>query len=365
MKLEDIYQPIADDLREVDELLRSTLSESQNAAVSAMGVELMESPGKRMRPALVFLSERAACGGKPPGPKGPAASPLRDALRRRPQANWRGGEANMSDRRELVEAAAAMELIHIASLIHDDVLDEASVRHNKPTVNNRYGGDISIVLGDYVYSMAFQLIGRKGRGEIFSCVSEAIHAMCEGELIHVCQRRNLDLSERNYIVIAEKKTGSLFAASCLAGAIIGNQPKPIQTAMKEFGMNLGVAFQIVDDCKDVVGEAAELGKEPGQDVLAGDITLPLLALSDSVGQAEREEIKKMLGSPGPKGPWRGDRGGLQRLKTMLVESDALSRTRQIVASYASGAKKRLDGFEDSAYKESLTLLVDYVTQNNF
>jgi len=279
-------------------------------------------------------------------------------LRRRPQANWRGGEANMSDRRESVEAAAAMELIHIASLIHDDVLDEASVRHNKPTVNNRYGDDISIVLGDYVYSMAFQLIGRKGRGEIFSCVSEAIHAMGEGELIHVCQRRNLDLSERNYIVIAEKKTGSLFAASCLAGAIIGNQPKPIQTAMKEFGLNLGVAFQIMDDCKDVVGEAAELGKEPGQDVLAGDITLPLLALSDSVGQAEREEIKKMLSSP-------GDRGGLQRLKTMLVESDALSRTRQIVASYASGAKKRLDGFEDSAYKESLTLLVDYVTQNNF
>lgn len=330
MDLREIYQPIADDLKAVDELLRSTLSESQNAAVSEMGVELMESPGKRMRPALVFLSQRVAC----------------------------GAETSISDHQELVEAAAAMELIHIASLIHDDVLDEASLRHNKPTVNNRYGDDISIVLGDYVYSMAFQLIGRKGRGEVFSCVSEAIHAMCEGELIHVCQRRNLDLSERNYIVIAEKKTGSLFAASCLTGAIIGNHSKPVQTAMKEFGLNLGVAFQIVDDCRDVVSEAAELGKEPGQDVLAGDITLPLLALSDSVGQAEREEIKKMFGSA-------GGRGSLERLKTMLVESDALSKTQQIVVSYASGAKKRLDGFEDSVYKESLTRLVDYVTKNSF
>lgn len=330
MDLHEIYLPIADDLKAVDELLRSTLGESQNSSVSAMGVELLESPGKRMRPALVFLSERAAC----------------------------GGEASMCDRQELVEAAAAMELIHIASLIHDDFLDEASVRHNKPTVNHRYGDDISIVLGDYVYSMAFQLIGRKGKGEVFSCVSEAIHAMCEGELIHVCQRRNLDLSEHNYIVIAEKKTGSLFAASCLTGVLIGNHAKPAQTAMKEFGLNLGVAFQLVDDCRDVVSEAAELGKEPGQDVLAGDITLPLLALSDSVGQAEREEIRNMLGSP-------GGQGSLERLKTMLVESDALSKTQQVVASYASGAKKRLDVFEDSAYKDSLIRLVDYVTQNNF
>lgn len=330
MKLEEIYQPISEDLKAVDDLLRSALGESQNAAVSAMGVELLEAPGKRMRPALVFLAEKAACGGR----------------------------TSTSDRQELVEAAAAMELIHIASLIHDDVLDEASLRHNRPTVNNRYGEDISIVLGDYVYSMAFQLIGRKGRAEVFSCLSEAIHAMCEGELIHVCQRRNLDLSERNYIVIAEKKTASLFAASALAGAIIGNHGEAARDAMREFGLKLGVAFQIVDDWRDVVSEAAELGKEPGQDVLAGDITLPLLALSDSVGQTEREELKNMLGSAA--GP-----GKLQRLKTMLAESDALSKTQQIVASYASGAKKSLDGFEGSVYKESLITLVDYVAQNGF
>ena len=274
----------------------------------------MESPGKRMRPALVFLCQRAG-----------------------------ESEPNACNRQELIEAAAAVELIHIASLIHDDVLDEASLRHNKPTVNNRYGDDISIVLGDYVYSMAFQLIRRKGRGEVFSCISDAIHQMCEGERIHVCQRRNLDLSENNYIMIAEKKTASLFATSCLMGAIIGNQGEAARKAMKEFGLNLGVAFQIVDDCRDVVGEAAELGKEPGQDVLTGDITLPLLALSDSVGRKEKEEIRAMLGSG-------KDRGGLERLKAMLVESDALSRVERIVESYADAAKKKLDGLKDSVYK---------------
>jgi len=163
MDLDEIYHPIADDLEAMEDLLRLTLRESQNGSVLAMVGELMDSGGKRLRPALVLLSEKAA---------------------------WGSGQ-NTCDRQELIEIAAAMELIHIASLIHDDVLDAASVRHNKPTINTRYGEDVSIVLGDYVYSKAFQLIGKRGRAEVFSCVSEAIHAMCEGELIHVCQRRNL------------------------------------------------------------------------------------------------------------------------------------------------------------------------------
>jgi len=330
MKLDAIYQPIADDLAAAEELLKSTLRESENGSVLAMVGELMDSGGKRLRPALVFLSERAA----------------------------RGSAQSTCDYEELVEIAVAMELIHIASLIHDDVLDEASVRHNKPTINRRYGEDISIVLGDYIYSKAFQLIGKRGRAGVFSCVSEAIHAMCEGELIHICQRRNLDLSEGNYILIAEKKTASLFGACCLAGTIIGNHIESVQTALKDFGLKFGVAFQIVDDCRDVISEASDLGKQPGQDMLAGDVTLPLLALSGSVGQAEREEIRSMLGSA-------EDRDGLERLKTMLMKSDALSKTQDIAASYTRSAKERLDILADSVYKESLNQLVDYATQNDF
>ena len=330
MDLDEIYHPIADDLETMENLLRSTLGESQNGSIPAMGSELLESGGKRLRPALVLLAEGAACR------RGPSTC----------------------ERQELAEIAAAMELIHIASLIHDDVLDAASVRHNKPTINARYGEDVSIALGDYVYSKGFQLIGRRGRADVFACVSDAIHAMCEGELIHVCQRRNLELSESSYILIAEKKTASLFAACCQVGAIIGNQPESVQTALKEFGLNFGVAFQIVDDCRDMIGETAELGKQPGQDMFAGDVTLPLLALSDSVGQAEREEIRNMLGSP-------DDRNSLERLKTMLRDSDVLSKTQRLVESYAGSARERLDALADSVYKDSLSQLLDYATQNDF
>jgi len=330
MDIEEIYQPIADELKRVEGFLGSILTQSDNDSVISMIKVLLESPGKRLRPALVILSERAASAGT-------------------------NGSCDVG---ELTEIASAMELIHVASLIHDDVLDEAQTRHNRPTINARFGDDVSLVLGDYIYSKAFQLIGKRGRAEIFSCVSEAIHAMCEGELIHVCQRRNLDMSEQNYIAIAKKKTASLFAASCHAGTIIGNHGRDVQQAMKDFGLNFGVAFQIFDDCRDVVGEEGELGKQPGQDVIAGDITLPLLALSDSVNGAQREEIKRMLGAA-------NDQGNLDRLRTMLLDSDALSRTQDVAASYISGAKERLETLTDSVYKESLSRLVDFATENDF
>ena len=130
MNLEEIYQPIADDLKAVEDLLGSALGESQNRSILAMGSFLLESPGKMIRPALVFLSERAASAGR----------------------------SSTCDHPELIEIATAVELIHIASLIHDDVLDGATMRHSRATINARYGDDVSIVLGDYIYSKAFQLI---------------------------------------------------------------------------------------------------------------------------------------------------------------------------------------------------------------
>jgi octaprenyl-diphosphate synthase len=179
--------------------------------------------------------------------------------------------------------------------------------------------------------------------------------MCEGELTHVCQRGNLDLSKSRYIAIAKKKTASLFAACCHAGAILGNHSRVVHRNLKEFGRNFGVAFQIIDDCKDVLGEESELGKRPGQDIIAGDITLPLLILSEVVGQDERAEISNMLGAG-------NDKDNLERLKAMLVDSKALSKTCEVITSYLNTAKEHLNSLADSVYKESLGRLVDYSTQ---
>jgi len=330
MNLAAIYEPIAEELASVEDFLASALGESDDPAISAISRFVLKSPGKRIRPALVILSEKAAA---VPG-------------------------NSRCDRSRLIEIATAMELIHMASLIHDDVLDEAVTRHNMPTVNIQYGKDISIVLGDYVYAKAFQLIGASGNSDIFACMSEAIHAMCEGELLHVCQRRNLDMSKDSYIVIAQKKTASLFAACCHAGAIIGGHGPALQAALKEFGLNFGVAFQLIDDCRDVIREQADLGKCPGQDVLSGDVTLPILALSKAVGRAQRQEIQNMLGSA-------NDRKSLMKLRAMLADSNALATTRQVVASYLDAAQKKLDILADSVYKGSLGRLVDYIAQETF
>ena len=249
MRLKDIYSPIEKELAKVEEILRSSLGDSGYGRISDMSEYLLDAKGKRLRPALVIFSAKAASR---------SASPLTT--------------------RRLADIAAAMELVHMASLIHDDVIDHATLRHNKPTVNRKWGSDISIALGDYLYAVAFELISKCGYADILGCISSAAKAMCEGELIQVCERDNLDLLRQRYIMIVRKKTASLFAASCRAGAMLTNHDTFIQEGLREYGMNFGIAFQIADDCLDLIGKERDLGKEPGADFKMGELTLPALNL---------------------------------------------------------------------------------------
>jgi octaprenyl-diphosphate synthase len=327
MNLEQIYEPIADDLKSVESFLSLSIKESKNRSILAISNYLLESTGKRIRPALVILSERAA------------------------SAN----NNNSCNRDKLIRIATAVELIHMASLIHDDVLDKAEVRRNKPTINAKWGEDISIALGDYIHSKAFKLIGKCKNPDVFACVSEAIHVMCEGELTQVCQRNNLDLSRDNYMVIVRKKTASLFGASCHAGTIVGNHGRVVQAALKEYGLNFGIAFQIMDDYKDIICEEKMLGKRPGQDIIAGDMTLPLLTLLNVAGRIDREELESLLES-------KIDQDSLARIRMMFVDSGAADSTKRTASSYVDQAKQELDELEDSDYKRSLNCLADYITQ---
>ncbi|MHC4659109.1 MAG: polyprenyl synthetase family protein [Planctomycetota bacterium] len=327
MELEEIYRPIADELKTVEGFLASSIKESKNGAILAMSSFLLQSSGKRIRPALVVLSEKAASVGK-------------------------DGTCN---RDELVRIATAVELIHMASLIHDDVLDKAMMRRSRPSINARWGDDVSIALGDYIYSKAFELIGKCKNPDVFACISEAIYVMCEGELTQVCQRDNIELSKDSYMVIAKKKTATLFAACCHAGTIIGNHSRAVQAALKEFGLNFGMAFQIMDDCRDIIGEEKTLGKRPGQDVIMGDMTLPLLILFDIASRTKREELKDILES-------RIDQDSLTKIRTMFVNLDAADLTRKTASSYTDRAKQELGELENSDYKKSLNYLANYITQ---
>ncbi len=327
MNLEKVYQPITDDLKKVERLLKVSVKESENQSIRQMSNSLLESGGKRLRPALVILSEKAAS---------------------------TNGKSSC-DQDELIRLATAVELIHMASLIHDDVLDGATLRRNKPSINAKLGDDISIVFGDYIYSKAFELIGKCRNPDVFECICQAIHMMCEGELIQVCQRGNLGLSKDNYITIVRKKTASLFAACCHCGTILGNHSQIIQTTLKEFGLNFGIAFQIIDDCRDIVSGERVLGKHPGQDVAAGDMTLPLLNLLEVIGPTGRCEVKRILEST-------IDKHSLEKIRKMLIGTDALDLTQETALYYIGCAKHELNELKDSAYKKSLGYLTDYVAQ---
>lgn len=328
-ELKEIYKPIEKDLKKVNGIIRSSFKKSGNRSITDLGNFLLESPGKRIRPALAILSAKATL------------ADTRETLRH-----------------QLIEIASALELIHMASLLHDDVIDHSHTRHNKPTINSKWGRDVAITLGDYLYSVAFELIAECGNRDIIQCISAATKAMCEGELIQVCERDNLDLLKKRYIVIVRKKTASLFAASCQTGALISNSSKPLYGALASYGLNFGIAFQIVDDYLDLTGEEKNLGKKPGQDIKVGEMTLPLLNLLESMPVNKRKNFKALLASG-------KDKEALKKIKSMLFTSGAVLKTKEAVSSYITKACEKLNIISNSAYKESLLSLANFIRRGLF
>lgn len=323
MKLEEIYQPIRREMSAIERMIRVKMDSSGNAAILEISNYLLSSPGKRLRPAMVTLSARAVLRGRPAGVS-----------------------------RQVIKIASAVELIHLASLIHDDVVDHSQMRHNKPTINSRWGEDVSLILGDYLYSLGFDLISSCRNGAVLACISQATRAMCEGELIQVCGRDNISLLKERYITIVKNKTGNLFAASCEAGALAAGRPGEALGMLKEYGLNFGIAFQIVDDLLDLVGSRRELGKTPGADFKMGEVTLPILnLLSES---KDKKRIFSLLRQ-------RNDEGAFKKIKREFINSGALLKTREEVAFYAGMAKKNLHRLQESVFKQSLSRLADYIT----
>jgi octaprenyl-diphosphate synthase len=322
MQLREIYHSIEREMTDVERVLRVSLMSSSSKSILKIGGYLLGVKVKRLRPALVILSAKTI-------------------LKQESKATYH----------QLTKIASAIELIHMASLIHDDVIDHASLRHNKPTINSKYGQDASIAMGDYLYSIGFELISSSRNPEILSCIASATKAMCEGELIQVCQRDSLDLLKKRYIIIAKKKTASLFIASCQVGAIISNSEAPVQHTLKEYGLNLGIAFQIIDDYLDLIGQAEDLGKAPGADFKMGELTLPVLNLLAE--DKNRNRILSLIQE-------QGNPASFKELRQRFVNSHALLKTKKDACFYVQEAKKELNRLQDSCFKQSLSNLADYL-----
>lgn len=328
MQLKDVYRPIKKELREVERVLEASLRQTNNESILNLNRFLLESPGKRLRPALVILSARATNSHKP-----------------------------STINHQLIKIASAIELIHMASLIHDDVIDHSNSRHHRPTVNSKWGQDVSIALGDYLYSLAFKLISTSDNPDILGCISSATKSMCEGELIQVIERDNLSLMKRRYILIVKKKTAGLFAASCQAGAIAADSSRPQEFALKQYGLNFGIAFQIIDDYLDLASGEASLGKAPGQDIAVGETTLPLLNLLESVSQEKRRTLRNLLKSR------NGD--CLKKIRAEFVGSEAPGRTKRTALFYIDSAKEKLKLLSESVYRKRLFDLGDLILRRGF
>lgn len=327
MLLKEIYHPIKQELNSVEQVLRNSLRSSKYKSILEANNYLLYAGGKRLRPALVLLSAKAS-----------------------QRASY--------SRRILINIAAAIELIHMASLVHDDVIDHASLRHNKPTINYEKGAGVAIALGDYLYSAAFSLISTCGNQDVLHCISSATKEMCEGELLQVCERDNIDLLKGRYMVIVKKKTAALFAVSCRSGALISSFRKSLPNVLEEYGLNFGIAFQIVDDYLDLVGDEESLGKSAGQDIKAGEVTLPILNLLESLPLSEREKIKTLLAS-------KRDKKSLERIKLMLFKSQVPAKTRKIALFFTNLAKKQIEPLANSLYKESLFNLAEFIIKRGF
>jgi octaprenyl-diphosphate synthase len=323
MELSQIYRPIEKELKGVEKLLTSALDASKNKSIMKVNRFLLESGGKRLRPALVILSAKSAV-------------------------------KNITGQRLLINLAAAVELIHVASLIHDDIIDRTSKRHNKPTVNKKFGQDIAIAMGDYLYSKAFELVASCRNSDILSCISQAARLMCEGELVQVCERDNLELLKQRYLIIIKKKTAGLFAASCRAGAEFVNAGPLHRRILSAYGLNFGIAFQIIDDCLDLVGKEEVLGKTTGADLKVGELTLPVLYLLKGAGTKESRRIKRLLYL------CKKDKSAFNELKKRLLDSSAILKAEEEARFYTARARGQLKRLDDSPLKRSLLNLADFV-----
>ena len=316
-RLQRLYAPIRGELDEVEQILRVE-SRSEHPFVDQLVQHSFRLGGKRLRPALLLLSGKA-CG---------------------------------TIVKEHVILAAVMEMIHTATLIHDDVLDEAAIRRHLQTVNARWDNEASVLLGDYLLARSMCLASSLESTFASRAISEASRWMCEGELRQVGSRGDFDLAEEDYLTIVSGKTAALCVCCCRLGAHHAGADAELGDHFGRFGQQFGIAFQIVDDVLDLRGTEAVAGKSLGTDLTKQKPTLPVIRLLSQVDRRERAEVIAILQRAGDH--------RAEALRPWLQRYDAISYAQHVALRHIRRAKEELDRAEPSAARETLKQLADFV-----
>jgi len=319
-----IFSIVANELMQVElEFERQARSNVQ--VIDYLGEYLRASGGKRVRPALTILANYAV-----------------------------GGDGS---RYNSIRMATVMEFLHTATLVHDDIIDKADTRRKRPTVNALYGNETAVLMGDWLYMSAFETSLAERSLPILDILTSVTRKMTEGEILQLTLLGNAEISEAQYFDVLKRKTAYLFSASCEIGAILGGASEKEQIALRDYGLYLGTAFQLIDDLLDFTSSEETLGKASGADLLGGKVTLPLIYLRDRESSA-REMIETVL----REGLREGKHSSVKQddLLEAIVRSGALEQARNRANEYAEDARSALDALPDSEYSDSLKALPTYI-----
>jgi octaprenyl-diphosphate synthase len=322
ISLEAIRAPIAADLDQVDEVIRRRL-DSEVVLIRTIGQYIIGGGGKRLRPALVLLAARTF-----------------------------GGEG-----RARHELAAVIEFIHTATLLHDDVVDESSLRRGRKTANAEFGNAASVLVGDFLYSRAFQMIVEAGSMRIMQVLADATNVIAEGEVLQLLNVHDADTDEENYLRVIRYKTAKLFEAATQVGAILGEAAPAAEQALARYGMHLGTAFQLIDDVLDYSGDLLETGKNLGDDLAEGKPTLPLIRVMQAGDEGERRRVREAIE--------RGGKSDLEGVVAAVHRVGALDYARDRARQEAEAAIACLALIPDSACRDSLLQLAHFSVERNF
>jgi len=323
--VERILFPVIRELAEVEERLFREIGGNVEL-IGEITRYVLKSGGKRIRPALLLLSAKLC--------------------------SYRDGSRNIT-------LATVAEYMHTATLIHDDIIDSAAKRRGLPSANSIWGPQVSVLAGDFLYARSLQMLVADGDLAVMQAFADATVRMTEGEVREVQMAGNLDLTYDEYLEIIISKTAALISAACRAGALIARAEAAEVAALTQFGLNLGIGFQLVDDALDFIAKEDRLGKPVGNDFREGKVTFPVFHVLQAGSAADRSRIgelaaKETIGE-----------SDLAEVKEMMERHGAVAATMEQVRTYLEKAKETLAIFPDSAAKRSLVLLVDFVRDRDW
>ncbi|MDF1579767.1 MAG: polyprenyl synthetase family protein [Desulfuromonadales bacterium] len=319
--MQTVMALIRDDLEQVEAQFKKDL-DSQVSLIRKVGEYVLSSGGKRVRPMLLLLSARLA------GYQGSAH----------------------------VSLAGVIEFIHTATLLHDDVVDSAVLRRGNESANSVWGNQASVLVGDFLLGRSFSVMVENGDLDVLRVVSEASTQMAEGEMLQLIGSCDIDMDETRYLDVIRNKTAALIAAACRCGAILGRLDAAHEEALSMFGMDLGIAFQMMDDALDYVADEEDFGKTRGHDLAEGKMTLPLIHTLQNCSSAERERVEEII-ERGELSPEE-----LAEVCALIASYRGIDYTRQRAREQIDSAKGRLAPFDNNVAKDALFCLADYVVE---